>query len=147
MEELSWYKCNFTPGNIYRYDAGDFISFPSLSNKANHSLLMVNYLRYFLLERDSKLVEKKPFIYKLDRRFSIAPSWRFFFRSLKETRTSPLSSVIGWCLICMEKSFVSTLPLMLVGCAWVSRFMDVPLKTYPCGTFQGSNMKKKVRFY
>ena len=78
MEELSWYKCNFTPGNIYRYDAGDFISFPSLSNKANHSLLMVNYLRYFLLERDSKLVEKKPFIYKLDRRFSIAPSWRCF---------------------------------------------------------------------
>ena len=70
----------------------------------------------------------------------------FFFRSLRETQTSPLSSVTGWSINFMLHGFFFTLHLMLVGCVWVSRYMDAALATYPCWhRFHRSKGSEKVR--
>ena len=70
----------------------------------------------------------------------------FFFRSLRETRTSPLSSVTGWSIRYMLHMLLYTRHLMLVGCVWVSRYMDAALATYPCWhRFHRSKGSEKVR--
>ena len=91
-------------------------------------------------------MENKQLIYTLDHLFSTAPTCRFFFRSLGETRTSPLSFVTGWSINCMLHMLFYTLHLLLVGCVWVSRYMDAALATYPCWhRFHRSKGSEKVR--